>query len=54
MYVSSLPRAKAFYVDFLGLPALFEDEIIVVIGNKAGVVLHRNDRGHDKREIFPV
>jgi catechol 2,3-dioxygenase-like lactoylglutathione lyase family enzyme len=55
LYVSSLPKAKAFYVDFLGLSALFEDEIIVVVGNETGrVVLHRNDRGHDERGIFPA
>ena len=55
MYVSSLPKAKAFYVDFLGLPAVFEDAIIVVVGNATGrVVLHRNDRGHDERGIFPA
>jgi predicted enzyme related to lactoylglutathione lyase len=33
---------------------LFEDEIAVVAGGQSGrVVLHRNDRGHDERGIFP-
>ena len=54
-YVSNLTAARAFYVDFLGLPILFEDEIVVVLGSGAGrVVLHRNDKGHDERGIFPV
>lgn len=34
---------------------MFEDDIIVVVGGPAGrVVLHRNDRGHDERGIFPA
>lgn len=55
LYVSDLPTARAFYVDALGLRVLFEDEIIVVVGGATGrVVLHRNDRGHDERGIFPA
>jgi catechol 2,3-dioxygenase-like lactoylglutathione lyase family enzyme len=55
LYVSSLATARAFYVDVLGLPVLFEDEIIVMVGDAtARVVLHRNDRGHDERGVFPA
>ena len=55
LFVSDLAEARAFYVDALGLPVLFEDEIIVVVGSSSGrVVLHRNDRGHDERGIFPA
>ena len=55
LFVSDLAAAKTFYVGGLGLPVLFEDEIIVVIGGQSGrVVLHRNDRGHDERGIFPA
>lgn len=55
LYVSDLAAARAFYVDALGLPVLFEDEIIAVVGNASGrVVLHRNDQGHDERGIFPA
>ena len=33
----------------------YEDEIIVVAGGPSGrVVLHRDDRGHDERGIFPA
>jgi hypothetical protein len=39
----------------LGLPVVFEDDVIVVAGGPAGrVVLHRNDQGHDERGIFPA
>jgi catechol 2,3-dioxygenase-like lactoylglutathione lyase family enzyme len=55
LFVSDLSAARAFYVDALGLPLLFEDEIVVVVGDRAGrVVLHRNDRGHDERGTFPA
>jgi catechol 2,3-dioxygenase-like lactoylglutathione lyase family enzyme len=55
LFVSDLAAAKAFYVGALGMPMLFEDEIIVVAGGQSGrVVLHRNDRGHDERGIFPA
>ncbi len=55
LYVSDLAEARVFYVDALGLPVLFEDEIIVVVGGPTGrVVLHRDDRGHDERGIFPA
>jgi lactoylglutathione lyase len=55
LFVSDLAAAKAFYADALGLPVLFEDEIIAVVGGESGrVVLHRNDRGHDERGIFPA
>jgi hypothetical protein len=33
LYASSLSVARAFYVDYLALPATFEDEIIVVVGD---------------------
>jgi catechol 2,3-dioxygenase-like lactoylglutathione lyase family enzyme len=57
LFVSDLAEARAFYVDGLGLPVLFEDEIIivVVVGSSPGrLVLHRKDRGHDERGIFPA
>ena len=55
LYVGDLGQAKAFYGDTLGLPVRFEDEIIVVVGGPSGqIVLHRNDRGHDERGIFPA
>ena len=54
LFVSDLAAARAFYVGALGMPVVFEDEIIVVAGGQSGrVVLHRNDRGHDGRGIFP-
>jgi catechol 2,3-dioxygenase-like lactoylglutathione lyase family enzyme len=55
LYVADLAEARAFYVGALGLPVLFEDEIIVVAGDPSGrIALHRNDRGHDERGIFPA
>jgi len=55
LFVSDLAAAKAFYADTLGLPVLFEDQIVAVVGGGSGrVVLHRNDRGHDERGIFPA
>jgi catechol 2,3-dioxygenase-like lactoylglutathione lyase family enzyme len=55
LFVSDLAAARAFYVEALGQPVLFEDEIIVVVGGRDGrVVLHRNDKGHDERGIFPA
>jgi catechol 2,3-dioxygenase-like lactoylglutathione lyase family enzyme len=55
LFVSDLAAARAFYVGALGLPVLFEDEIIVVVGGQNGrVVLHRSDRGHDERGTFPA
>ena len=55
LFVSDLSAARAFYVDALGLPLVFEDEIVVVVGDQGGrLVLHRNDRGHDERGIFPA
>jgi catechol 2,3-dioxygenase-like lactoylglutathione lyase family enzyme len=55
LFVSDLAAAKAFYAGALGLPVLFEDEIIAVVGGQNGrVVLHRSDRGHDERGIFPA
>ena len=55
LFVSDLVAAKAFYAGALGLPVLFEDQIIAVVGGESGrVVLHRNDRGHDERGIFPA
>jgi catechol 2,3-dioxygenase-like lactoylglutathione lyase family enzyme len=55
LFVADLGEARSFYVDALGLPVLFEDEIAVVAGDRAGrVVLHRNDRGHDERGTFPA
>ncbi len=55
LFVSDLEESRAFYVDGLGLPVVFEDGIVVVVGGPAGrVVLHRNDRGHDERGIFPA
>jgi catechol 2,3-dioxygenase-like lactoylglutathione lyase family enzyme len=55
LFVSDLAAARKFYVDALELRVLFEDEIIVVVGGPAGrVVLHRNDKGHDERGIFPA
>ncbi|HEY1498582.1 MAG TPA: VOC family protein [Acidobacteriaceae bacterium] len=55
LFVSNLNASKRFYVDLLGLPIIFEDSIVVVLETGSGrVVLHRNDRGHDDRGIFPV
>jgi catechol 2,3-dioxygenase-like lactoylglutathione lyase family enzyme len=55
LFVSDLDAAKRFYVDLLGLPIIFEDGIVVVLKTGSGrVVLHRSDRGHDDRGIFPV
>jgi catechol 2,3-dioxygenase-like lactoylglutathione lyase family enzyme len=55
LYVSDLAAAKAFYAGALGLPVRYEDEHIVVAGGPSGrVVLHRDDRGHDERGIFPA
>jgi catechol 2,3-dioxygenase-like lactoylglutathione lyase family enzyme len=55
LYVADLGQAKAFYAGTLGLPVIFEDDIIVVVGGPSGrVVLHRNDRGHDERGTFPA
>jgi catechol 2,3-dioxygenase-like lactoylglutathione lyase family enzyme len=55
LFVANLAKARAFYVGGLGLPVLFEDDIVVVVGGTAGrVVLHRNDRGHDERGLFPA
>jgi len=55
LFVADLPQARSFYVGALGLPVLFEDDVIVVVGDRSGrVVLHRNDRGHDERGIFPA
>ncbi|MGH9918829.1 MAG: VOC family protein [Nitrososphaerales archaeon] len=55
LYVGNLEAARDFYAGALGLPVVFEDEIIVVVGGRSGrVVLHRSDRGHDERGIFPA
>ena len=55
LFVTDLAKARAFYGEGLGLPVRFEDDIIVVVGGPGGqVVLHRNDRGHDERGIFPA
>jgi catechol 2,3-dioxygenase-like lactoylglutathione lyase family enzyme len=55
LFVADLGEARSFYVDALGLPVLFEDQIAIVVGDQAGrVVLHRNDRGHDERGTFPA
>jgi catechol 2,3-dioxygenase-like lactoylglutathione lyase family enzyme len=55
LFISDLAAAKAFYAGTLGLPVLSEHQIIAVVGGESGrVVLHRNDRGHDERGIFPA
>jgi len=55
LFVSDLEASRAFYVNGLGLPVVFEDDIIVLVGGPTGrIVLHRNDRGHDERGIFPA
>jgi catechol 2,3-dioxygenase-like lactoylglutathione lyase family enzyme len=55
LFVGDLGNARRFYVGTLGLPIRFEDEIIVVVGGPSGqIVLHRSDRGHDERGIFPA
>ena len=55
LFVSDLGESRAFYAGGLELPVVFEDDVIVVVGGPAGrVVLHRNDRGHDERGIFPA
>jgi catechol 2,3-dioxygenase-like lactoylglutathione lyase family enzyme len=55
LFVSDLAQARAFYVGALGLPVLYEDQIIVVVGGSGGrVVLHRNDKGHNERGTIPA
>jgi catechol 2,3-dioxygenase-like lactoylglutathione lyase family enzyme len=55
LFVSDLAEARAFYVDGLDLPVVFEDDIAIMVGEgPSRVVLHRNDRGHDERGTFPV
>ncbi|MGI0133593.1 MAG: VOC family protein [Candidatus Micrarchaeaceae archaeon] len=55
LFVCDLDAAKRFYVDLLGLPIIFQDGIVLVLKTGSGrLVLHRNDRGHDERGIFPV
>lgn len=55
LYVSSLPKAKHFYHKLLGLSLVFEDEIVAVVRTRnLQIVLHRNDRGHDERGVFPT
>jgi catechol 2,3-dioxygenase-like lactoylglutathione lyase family enzyme len=55
LFVANLAESRAFYVDALGLRVWFEDEIIAVVGGRGGrLVLHRNDKGHDERGIFPA
>jgi catechol 2,3-dioxygenase-like lactoylglutathione lyase family enzyme len=55
LYVGDLARAKSFYVDALGLSLIHEDEVIAVVGDHpCPIVLHRNDRGHDDRGIWPA
>jgi SAM-dependent methyltransferase/predicted enzyme related to lactoylglutathione lyase len=55
LFVSDLELSRAFYVNALGLPVVFEDDIIVVVGGPTGrLVMHRNDRGHDDRGTFPA
>ena len=55
LFVSNLTAARSFSVNLLGLPIIFEDEIVVVLKAGSGrVVLHRGDKGHDDRGIFPV
>jgi catechol 2,3-dioxygenase-like lactoylglutathione lyase family enzyme len=55
LFVSDLNASKQFYVDLLGLSIVFEDNIVIVLKTGSGrVILHRNDRGHDDRGIFPV
>jgi catechol 2,3-dioxygenase-like lactoylglutathione lyase family enzyme len=55
LFVSDLDAARGFYLGFLGLRAVFEDDIITVVSDASGqIVLHRNDRGHDERGIFPA
>lgn len=55
LFVADLEEAKRFYVKGLGLPVRFEDDIAVVVGDRTWhVVLHRNDRGHDERGVFPA
>jgi catechol 2,3-dioxygenase-like lactoylglutathione lyase family enzyme len=54
LFVGNLSEARAFYVETLGLPLRFEDDVIVVGGPSGRIVLHRNDRGQDERGIFPA
>jgi catechol 2,3-dioxygenase-like lactoylglutathione lyase family enzyme len=55
LFVSDLNAAKSFYADLLGLPIIFDDGIVAVLRTGPGrLVLHRNDKGHDDRGIFPV
>jgi predicted enzyme related to lactoylglutathione lyase len=55
LYVGDLDAARSFYVDFLGLPVLVDDSIVVVVSAvPTRIVLHRADRGHDDRGVWPA
>jgi catechol 2,3-dioxygenase-like lactoylglutathione lyase family enzyme len=55
LYAADLTAARRFYAGVLNLPIIFEDSIVPVLGTGSGrIVLHRNDRAHDERGIFPV
>lgn len=56
LFVTDLALSRAFYVDVLGLgPVLLDDDIAVVLSLGASrLVLHRHDRGHDERGVWPV
>jgi len=55
LYVSNLPEARGFYAEWLGMAERYEAEIIVIVGDDTGrIVMHRNDRRHDERGIFPA
>jgi catechol 2,3-dioxygenase-like lactoylglutathione lyase family enzyme len=55
LFVADLVRSRSFYEDVLGLTVLLDDGIVTVLGFGEGrLVLHRNDRGHDHRGVWPA
>jgi catechol 2,3-dioxygenase-like lactoylglutathione lyase family enzyme len=55
LFVVDLDRSRRFYEGVLGLQVVLDDDIVVVLQMGTGrLVLHRNDRGHDARGIWPA
>ena len=55
LFVADLHRSRQFYEGLLGLRVVLDDGIVVVLQIGTGrLVLHRSDRGHDARGIWPA
>ena len=55
LFVADLVAARDFYAETLRLPVVLDDGIVVVVAlGEIRVVLHRDDRGHDERGIWPA